>query len=295
MSATVTFLVPFVSGTDLLLRAVQSVRAQTVDDWALVVLDNAGPEPEVAARVAELGDSRVTVERAAEHVGMAANWNRCLDRITTPLGVLLHSDDELAPTYLAEVLRLARVAPDAAAYFTGGITIDESSRPMFSLADRTKALIAGRKPLVDLRGETGLRQLLIGNFVFASSVCFRMERLGDRRYSEDLSFVTDMELLGRLLLEGERLVGTTARACRYRRHAAQATMSLNRDLRRLDEEHALYASLRARAREQGWSRAARMASVRPTVRLNAGVLAGAALLRGEARLAARTAAGAFKG
>src|SRR4051812_10332837 len=102
-----TIAIPFYKGHDYLRRAIESVLRQSSPDWRLVVCDD-GPEPGTAELVAGFDDPRIRYEQNARNLGMAGNWNRCLDLATTDLVNLLHNDDELLPNYVAEMLAAGR-------------------------------------------------------------------------------------------------------------------------------------------------------------------------------------------
>ena len=110
-----TYAIPFYSGRALLERAIASVLAQTNDAWTAYVCDNASPEPGIEELVKTAGGGRIGYVRNAENVGMAGNFNRCIDLAKTDLVTLLHSDDELEPTYTETMLAAADRHPAAVA------------------------------------------------------------------------------------------------------------------------------------------------------------------------------------
>ena len=101
MSA-ITFAIPFYSGRDYLVRAIRSALAQRDVTWTGIVCDD-GPDPTIEALVGAAGEGRFRYLRNPHNLGMAGNWNRCLDAVETDLVTLLHGDDELAPSYGARM------------------------------------------------------------------------------------------------------------------------------------------------------------------------------------------------
>ena len=135
-----TVAIPFYKGQAYLRRAIESVLRQTSPDWRLVVCDD-GPEPGTADLVASFGDPRVRYLKNERNLGMAGNWNRCLDAADTDLVNLLHNDDELLPDYVGEMLRAGCAFPDAAAFFCRAKVIDADGRATFSLVDYVKRFL----------------------------------------------------------------------------------------------------------------------------------------------------------
>lgn len=284
--ARLTFAVPFLRGIDYLRQTLASVRAQRRGDWECIVLDE-GVEPGVRELVASLGDPRIAHRPNASRLGMVANWNRGLELAQSELATLLHSDDWLLPDYLDVITALADARPRAVALACDAEIVDEAGRPRFSLADAVKRrLVPAGEPWL-LCGESGLRALARGDFVMCPTVAWRLPVLGARRFEPGWKQVQDLELLARLLLDGEEIAGTRRRAYAYRRHAESATSRQTEDLSRFEEEAALLDRIAARARERGWNAAARTAERKAIVRLHVGFRAAEDLARGRLASARR--------
>jgi len=278
VSARVTFAIPFLRPLAYLRAALASVRAQRNPEWRCLVLDE-GAEPGVRELVEAQGDPRIEHRRNERRLGMVGNWNRGLDAAATELVTLLHADDELAPDYLDVMLPLADAFPRAVAVACDAEIVDGTGRPIFSLADFVKRRLVPKGEPWHLCGETGLAALARGDFVMCPTVAWRLPRLGARRFEEGWKQVQDLELLARLLLDGEEIAGTRRRAYRYRRHAESATAVQTADLSRFEEEIAVLDRIAARARAQGFERAARIAERKTIVRLHLALRAATDLVR----------------
>lgn len=81
-------------------RAIRSVRAQTLGDWELVVVDDASSD-DTAAFLAGLDDDRIRVGRLSEHGERSMARNHGLSLVRAPAVLFLDDDDELAPGSLA--------------------------------------------------------------------------------------------------------------------------------------------------------------------------------------------------
>ena len=259
VSERITFAIPFHRGLAYLREAIESVRAQRCDAWRCLVLDDRGEAGGVADLVAGFGDARITYRANEATLGMVGNWNRALDLASTELVTLLHADDRLLPEYCDVIFALADAYPRAVAVCCDAEIIDAQGRPRFSLADAVKRLLVPRGEPWRIAGESGLRALARGDFVMCPTLAWRREQLGARRFDPAWKQVQDLDLLARLLLDGEEIAGTRRRAYAYRRHAASATARQTEDLSRFEEEFAVLDRIAARAREQGFDAAARTA------------------------------------
>ena len=132
MSPRISFTIPYYDNRPYLAEAIASVRAQTVEDWELVVVDDRGPEP-AEDLVSAIVDDRVSYVRNEENLGLAGNWNECVRRATAPWVTVLHGDDRLLPAYAERVLAVAEAPRPAgqtlAAVFTDVVTIGRTGEP----------------------------------------------------------------------------------------------------------------------------------------------------------------------
>jgi glycosyltransferase involved in cell wall biosynthesis len=288
----ISFAVPYFDNPGYLAEALASVRAQTVPDWELVVVDDAGPQPAEDV-VRRLDDRRVRYVRNEERLGLPGNWNECLRQCRAPLATLLHGDDRLLPSYAEEVLAAADARPDAAAVFTGAGVIDQHGRPTRTLVDTAKGVLARRRNLGELTGDRGLAVLLGANLIYCPTLALRRDALGRDPFDARWRFVADWDLTVRLLLEGRTLVGVDRRLLEYRRHDAQTTAQLSRDTRRFDEELTFLRLRATDAAERGFPRGSRAARRRVATRGHLAANAATDVVHG--RLAAARAKAAMLG
>ncbi len=224
MNDTLSLTIPYYQGEHFLTQAIESVLRQRNPNWTLLVSDDSPGEQGVGDLVARYRDSRIRYRKNAATLGLAGNWNACLNESAGDLVTILHADDELLEDYCDVMLRAARDHPDAVCYFCDAVIINERGRRIFSLPDMVKHFIrpSASGPLV-LSGPRGIAALLHGDFIMCPTVCYRRDRLRDRRFDERWRFVLDLDFFTRLLAGGEKLVGIPTAAYAYRRHAGSAT------------------------------------------------------------------------
>ena len=276
----ISFAIPYYDNPGYLAEAIESVRHQTIADWDLVVVDDAGPEP-AGDVVAAIGDDRVRYVRNDERRGLPGNWNECVAQATAPLVTVLHGDDRLLPAYAERVLTAAEAAPGAAAYFTGVTVIDADGRPTRTYVDFLKRLVSRGARAGRVAGDSGLARLLAANFVYCPTLALRTDAVGAVPFDESWRFVCDWDLTVRLLLEGRSLVGVEEPLLEYRRHASQTTARLTFDAQRFTEELGFLRQMQLRAAEGGFPAAARAARRRVATRGHIAVSATLDLVRGR--------------
>ncbi len=98
-------------------RSLESVLAQTLTNFEVVVVDD-GSTDSSAARVRAFADPRVRLVEQPNR-GAAAARNRGLQEARAPYIAFLDADDAWMPEFLATILALVKRYPQAGAYATG--------------------------------------------------------------------------------------------------------------------------------------------------------------------------------
>lgn len=262
---SITFAIPYYRGLDYLREAIESVRAQTVQDWELVVVDDCGPEP-AAEVVSSLMDRRIRYVRNETNLGLAGNWNECVRQAAAPLVTVLHGDDRLLPQYAERVLEAYAAHPEVATVFTDAVIIDEAGRPTTTLADQVKQRMPRPKDDHPLHGDADLAGLVRGNYIVCPSMCLDVAAVGRSPFDATLRFVPDWDFTVRLLMDGAQLWGIRTPLLEYRRHGGSQTSILTEEASRFAEEVEFLKRVEAEARARGLHRTERTARRRVTVR-----------------------------
>lgn len=247
-------LIPHYGSTELLRTAVLSVLAQDDDRWRLIVVDDSPTE--AAEKIAELCDSRVTYISNPTRLGVAGNFQRCLDLASADWVVFMGCDDVLLPNYVATVTTLLEVTSGAVAAMPGVRVVDRDERPCLPLPDRIKArLNPARSRTQVLRGEKLMAGLLQGNWTYFPAIAWRRDVIARTGFRQDLATTLDLALLAHVVMDGGELVVDPTIAFCYRRHTASASSVTAASSERFAEERLLFAEIAVRARAQGWRRA----------------------------------------
>jgi glycosyltransferase involved in cell wall biosynthesis len=282
--------IPFFSDLDYLASALRSIIAQTDPNWTAIVVDDASPELGADAVVAELAEPRFRYVRNERNLGIAENFNRCLElgAVDSEIVVVFHADDVLETGYVAAVRDAHRTFPTAGCVAPRVMVIDRLGRPTRTLGDSVKRILWPRRLPTTLAGDQGLRRLMRGLFFYCPSVSYRVALLPELRFDSRWNQVMDLDLYSRVLLGGGSIALVPEQVYRYRRHDATMTAQNSRSLVRLEEEVAVSREVGSAARALGWSHAARASRLRLTVRLN-GLLEAFRLVTGRQPRAAWSA------
>lgn len=102
----VTVVIPTYNRKSKVLRAIESVRSQTINDWQIVVIDNNSTDGTVSA-IESLGESRLVILTIENRGVIAASRNKGAANSTSEYLAFLDSDDVWQPNKLAKCLAIA--------------------------------------------------------------------------------------------------------------------------------------------------------------------------------------------
>lgn len=124
----VSVCLPVFNGEPFLQAAVDSVLAQTWQDFELVVFDNASTDG-TWALLQSFQDPRIHLHRNDSNLGHEVNWNRALVAARGKYVKIFNHDDLLAPECLAQQVAALESAAEAAMAFCGRVIILADGRP----------------------------------------------------------------------------------------------------------------------------------------------------------------------
>jgi glycosyltransferase involved in cell wall biosynthesis len=270
-SGDLVLTVPFYAGAGYLERTLASVLAQRDPAWRCIVVDDSVVDQGIADLVDRLGDDRVSYRLNEANLGVSGSFERCFDiarELGAELVAIVHADDELEPDYV-QVAKAAHARhPGSVAVAPRATVIGPTGVPRRTVADTVKAWMWPRRVDV-LQGDDGLRRLLRGLFFYCPAVSYRVALLPVPAWDARWKQVMDLDLYGRMLLQGGSIALDPRRTYRYRRHGGTMTELNSSSLLRTEEETAVVVEMTRAARGLGWRRAVRAGRWRLAVRCQA--------------------------
>jgi glycosyltransferase involved in cell wall biosynthesis len=269
--------IPFYGRVDHLREAVDSVLRQTDARWRLTVVQDDPEDREARAYLGDIADPRYEHVVNDSRLGVAGNFQRCLDLTRGSHVVFLGCDDRLLSTYVESLRAVAAEHPQAAALLPAVSLIDGSGSAASPVADRVKRLLTPRSvhDATRLEGDRALASLLHGNWSYFPSICWRRQTIAEIGFRQDLATTLDLALLSHLLLDGQHLLHLPGPPVfEYRRHHDSASAITAGRRTRFAEERRLFAELEDAARAVGWRHSRRAARWHLTSRLHLSYLRG---------------------
>ena len=145
---------------------------------------------------------------------------------------LFHADDQLEPTYVALRARGHQAHPGAVAVYPQAPVVDATGKRLVSPPDLMKRFTSPRRrgDVTVLEGDDGLASLLWGQHIFCPAVSYKRSLLGPEPFDRRWRQVLDLDLLARLLLDGQQLVGLHEVGYVYRRARGAADVAADQGL-----------------------------------------------------------------
>lgn len=169
---------------------------QTFTDFELVIVDNASEDntPEI---VRCLGDRRIRYYRNFQNIGVAQNWNRCIELARGEHITIFHDDDVMLPENLSMKVK-AFENQDVVLVFCAMRVIDAHGNQMYIHKHYPETrYLPGRNQIIHC--------LKMGNCIGCPSLVAiktsAFEQAG--KFNETLGFHIDQEMWLRILLKGD--------------------------------------------------------------------------------------------
>ena len=122
---------PVFNGERYLAEAIDSVLAQTFDDFELIISDNASTDrTEEIARLYAEKDARIRYVRNVENLGGGYNYNQTIHLSSGEYFKLMPHDDVLRPRFLERCVEMLDADPPVVLSYTGYGLIDEVGSPI---------------------------------------------------------------------------------------------------------------------------------------------------------------------
>jgi glycosyltransferase involved in cell wall biosynthesis len=230
-SPAISVLIPCYNQARYLAQTLESVLAQKNVSLEVIVSDDCSKDEtaDIAERFAS-ADSRIRVQRHQQNLGMANNWNWCLEQARGEFIKYVFGDDYLtAPDSLEQLLAPLLADPLITLSTSARLIVDANTKPVTTTQDFPRTCrLAGTEAITRCLLEN---RNLIGE---PSAVLFR--RSAARPFDASYRQLIDVELWYHLLTEGD-FYYIDQPLCAFRRHKLQQT-ALNQ-LGRLGEREGI--------------------------------------------------------
>jgi teichuronic acid biosynthesis glycosyltransferase TuaG len=166
-SPLVSVVTPLYKAEGWIAGCIESVRAQSLSDWEMVVVDDRSPDRSLdIAHEAAGDDSRVKILSNDRNLGPGPTRNRSIESARGKYIAFLDADDAWYPQKLARQIPFMESMESALSY-TSYEVVDERDEP-------TGRIVRAR-PLVTWR------TMLYSNYIGCSTAVYDRERVGTRR------------------------------------------------------------------------------------------------------------------
>jgi glycosyltransferase involved in cell wall biosynthesis len=207
--------IPTFNGGKFLRQAVDSVLEQDYPNFEILVADNCSTDEtsNLVHNLLEKGRGQIRYHRNYRNIGLAGNFNRCLEYARGAYIKFLCVDDLLLPGCLTIMADALTRYPSANIACGARVIINESGEPIALKRYSSKRVLVS--------GKQAIARCVFGtNFIGEpTAVMFRKSDVTSG-FRDDIPQLLDMEMWFRLLEKGD-LVNIERPLCVVRMHAAQ--------------------------------------------------------------------------
>ncbi len=187
--------------------ALESVLAQSVEDWQLWICDEP-TEVDTKTLLADfLEDPRIHYSRNEKRLGIGGNWNQCFKKSSAPFIQYMFQDDVWEPNYLESALKVLEQNPDVGFVSLGHRYVFEGEIPTKDLYDQKEKFLRenvkpGKHVGIDFLMwwmEHGLHPNVVGEPMFVMMRRELIQKVGP--FNEQMPQQLDIDYWTRCLLE----------------------------------------------------------------------------------------------
>jgi len=192
----ISICIPTFNRSDLLKKTLLSVANQTVKPWEVIVVDNYSSD-DTQRVVSEF--SEIKYFRNNTNLGVADNWNRCIELATGDFITLLHSDDLISPYWYERWQDMIKGdnSQQIGAYFSATFTIDtnENAKIVYRVFSK-KTLLGPGEAFKEMWQRNMCALPASGAIIYRKSV-FDVIGKFDKSYSTEIDIALSLKLLYR--------------------------------------------------------------------------------------------------
>ena len=184
----VSICIPVYNGEKTIKRAILSAAAQSYENIEILVRDNQSQD-RTKEIVESINNSRIVFFQNEKNLGMAGNWNRCLEEATGDYIHFLCADDVIKPDCIRKKMSVMKRFPEVVMVTGSTDLVDENDELIMQRKRYAKnVLLDGHK--------YAKRSFRMGNiFGEPSNILFRKDCIKETgMFSTDLHYTTDWEL-----------------------------------------------------------------------------------------------------
>jgi glycosyltransferase involved in cell wall biosynthesis len=245
MSVKISLLMPCYNGAKFIAQAVESVLAQSMADWELLISDDGSTDGTVDY-LRSLDDPRIRVFFQPRNLGIFGNLNFLFSQANAPFSQILCQDDYLlGPQSLQRILDIWAELPAAVAF----LRCDHGQEGSYGLLRLEQRVLP---PIIEPK-DSDLYFFIFGCIPgYLSNVSVRtplVEQMG--WFRTDLTFSGDFEFWSRVGRVRSWALNTS-HVVHIRRHPEQASVTLNRNGEMLPQQYSILERLYREVRSRGY-------------------------------------------
>lgn len=136
MKTTLTVVIPSYNKEKYIERCIQSILHEKAYIDKIILVDNCSTDK--TFEIAKTFEPEIKCYKNEMNLGMAGNWNKCIDLCETEWLMIFHADDELVPGAMRHYKDIIQKYPTAGLIYANAYSIIEEDESTKSMSDRNQ-------------------------------------------------------------------------------------------------------------------------------------------------------------
>jgi glycosyltransferase involved in cell wall biosynthesis len=228
-----------------LIDALSSIaKISEANEFKVTIVDDCSPTSEIFIAAKEFQHLNYNYLRNEINLGLAGNFQKCIEISQGKYTLILGSDDRVLPEIIS-ILKLEdgrNLNLDFLQLRTH--IINESGERCRPFVDKVKKMftpiLIDKFPLV---GKFLLASLLVGNWTYFPAIAWKTDRRAKFNWNLGLKHAVDLELLCQMAMNGARMKSSSEYGVEYRRHKESQSSKLGLTTIRINEELSVHKKI----------------------------------------------------
>lgn len=231
MSTLVSVCIPTYNNEEYIGRTIESILKQTHQKWELIIVDDCSKDRTVEI-IEQYEDSRIHLFRNEKNLGMAGNWNRCVELASGEYIKFICADDILMAECLETELKIFLEHPSLSMVVSDSRLINDQGVPSGVFPRYPRGGIQDGKKVAK-------RSLIFINyFGMPCAVMFRKELFAQiGGFSKEFHYIVDFDLWLAMSLYGDVYVNKQFLNCFRLREDSNSGAVFSKKQREYYAEH----------------------------------------------------------
>ena len=258
-------MIPVYGHSPYLEETLNSVVKNLPTDFPITVVEDFSSQSNNRELVSRF--ERVQYIQNEERLGIAKNFNKCVNSSMGLFTQIIGSDDVFIGEVVTKIERDLVIDPDLTMVINDVEVINKNGKKSLTLTDSMKQILKP-KQIRCLNEKQFLRSMLIGDWAYFPSIYWNTENTKKIGFSDKFHTAMDLAIFFDICKTKTKILVSQEKVIQYRRHKNSASVSYSYSTDRYREEMECHTKAYEIARTNNWKMESFLAQLALTIRLH---------------------------